>query len=234
MTPPSPPPSPEPTANQLQAALRGALDTPSPPQLDADLYAEDLFLIAAGRGDELAPARRDHLLEAVATDPGVAALLQDALALAGDAAAPHAETTDESTVHTSSNSAAAAGFAPTLRRSADDAPTLPPPPAFRFPRTAMKAVFALAACLTVALGVWRFADPPTTRVAGDPNDLFNQPGLIVPSQVDDPPANGTAPTLAAATSPRDSALIASVALTAVLGLVLVLLTPGGKPDDAGS
>ena len=99
----------------------------------------------------------------------------------------------------------------------------------------MKAVFALAACLTVALGVWRFADPPTTQVAGDPNDLFNQPGLVVPSGVDEPRADGgTAPTLATTTSPRDSALIASVALTAVLGLWLVLLTPTGKPDDAGS
>jgi len=233
MTPPPNPPQPEPTAKQLQAALRDALNTPPATRVDADGYAEDLFLIAAGRGDELIPARRGQLLDAVAMDPGVAALLQDAHALAGDAAETTVETTDESTVHRPSD---AAGFAPTLHRSADDAPTLPPPPTSRFPRTAIKAVFALAACLTVALGVWRFADPPATQVAGDPHDLFNQPGLVVPSGVEDPPAaggTGAAPTLAAATSPRDSALIASVALTAVLGLALVLLTPGGKPDDAG-
>lgn len=201
-----------PDAQQLKAALGGALHTPSASPIDADAVAEDLFLIASARGDELSAARRDELLDAVATDPGVAALLQDAHALA------------------------AAGSSATETKTEDLAP---PPPTFRFPRTAVRAVFALAACLTVALGVWRFADPPATQVAASPNGLFNQPGMVVPSQAGDPPVDsvkgptGTAPTLAAATSPRDSALIASVALTAVLGLALVLLTPGRKPDEAG-
>jgi len=205
MTPPAP------NAKQLQAALRGALDTPTPsgaPGSDVDTFAEDLFLIAAGRGDELPAARRDELLEAVAIDPGIAALLQDAHTLAAE---------QHSTSHAGADNVA------------------PPPPTFQFPRTAVRTVFALAACLTVALGVWRFADPPTTQVASGPAGLFDQPGMVVPSGVvGDPPAdeiNGTASTLATATSTRDSALIASLAFTAVLGLGLVLLTPGRKPDD---
>ena len=209
------------------------LDTPTALPLDADACTEDLLLIATGRGDELAPARRDHLLEAVATDPGVAALLQDAQALAGGAVAAQSEITAESTVH-----AEADGFAPTLRRSPDDAPTppAPAPPAFRFPGNAVKVAFAIAACLTVALGVWRFADPPTAQVASTPTGLFDQPGLIVPSGVEESPADGTpdpATALAAPGSSRDSALIASAALTGAFGLAWMLLKPGRQPDPAG-
>ena len=199
-----------PDAPQLKTALNSALDTPAAAPRDADMAAEDLLLIATGRGDELSAARRDQLLEAVASDPGVAALLQDAHALAA-----------------LQSSAGQGGT------QATDAPSAvaPPPPTFQFPRAAIKTVFALAACLTVALGLWRFADPPSTQVAAnDPVGLFDQPGLIVPSGVDSAPPETE--TTATARSPRDTALIVTGGLAVVLGLGLVLLTRGREANQA--
>lgn len=120
-----------------------------------------------------------------------------------------------------------------MTRPASDAPPTPhntasPHRAVSWVRTAARAAFTLTACLTFVLGVWRLADPPATQTSAIHRGVSSP--STTNAQTDH--SNGSPLTLAArGSAPRDTTLIASLALTVVLGLGLVLLTPTGKRGD---
>ena len=141
-------------AAQLARLLEGAVaDTPPPPGPVPD--DDEIELLLGGRLDTLPEADQRRILSHVAADPELARLVAEMHAMtAAEADAGPAEQ-------------------PAPRGQPD-------PPAW--PRDGAKmrygglifftrCVFAVAACLTLGLGVWRLVDPPTAEQQQQQNQI---------------------------------------------------------------
>ncbi len=118
----------------LLTALHDAGNDPSP---------EDIALLAEGRLDRVPPAQRDALLTAVATDPYWSDVVRD---LRAEAASERTDSTEPPK--------------PGVIGRVDARGAAGPLGTFMKYSRWVGSAGAIAACYTVAMVAWRFADPP--------------------------------------------------------------------------
>lgn len=150
-----------PAPEQLMSLVSQSIDRPAP-DTDYAAFLEDFGVMAEQRLHELPAARQEELVGLVARDPVAAQLLADAIRTT--------EALREIEAEEANVGEAAEEPRPLRLAPAGVSPSRPAEPAspgaagrFTFPlhaRALMKSGFALAACLTLAVGVWRFVEPP--------------------------------------------------------------------------
>jgi len=125
---------------ELMDTIDAAFERAGDPSAPDRVSPEDLYLLATGGLQRIPENRRRDLLEAIAADPALAQLVAQLHHDAGRGASDGGQ-------------AVAHG----ARR----------PPAWV--RQLMHGMLAAAACLTIAMGAWRFADTPTHPAPGTEN-----------------------------------------------------------------
>ena len=195
---------------ELCDLLEAAVAAHRPPT--GPVNEEHLALLAAGRLDLLSDAERETVLRQVAVTPWAAQLVEECQDLGLGLADSRRPLLDEA-----DSAPDARDFANPLRIHAESTTTETPAQAAARPRRrpqtgsqtfrlATRTLWALAASLTLALGVWRIADPPQPETKGG----FGTFG------VGDAGTTGT-PAMRASDQVRDNVLV-------IVGLACLLLS----------